>query len=43
LEKAGGLLGKPVAGMSAAERWAAFFRYAGDSGRRELVNGLRRA
>jgi predicted transposase/invertase (TIGR01784 family) len=43
LEKTGQLLEKPVEGMSAVERWAAFFRYVADPEKRELVNGLMEA
>ena len=43
LDKVRSIVEKPVEGMSAAERWAAFLRYAGDLGKRELVNGLMEA
>ncbi|MDR2079147.1 MAG: Rpn family recombination-promoting nuclease/putative transposase [Treponema sp.] len=43
LEKVERILNTPVEGMSAVERWAAFFRYAGDEGKRDLVNGLMKA
>jgi predicted transposase/invertase (TIGR01784 family) len=42
LEKAGLMAKKPSAALSRGEKWALFFRYAGDRGRRELVNGLLR-
>jgi predicted transposase/invertase (TIGR01784 family) len=43
LEKVEELALRPVEGMSAVERWAAFLRYAGDARRRGLVSGLMKA
>jgi hypothetical protein len=40
LEKAEKAALKPVALMTGRERWAVFFRYATDPGRRELMNEL---
>jgi predicted transposase/invertase (TIGR01784 family) len=40
LEKAEGLLAKPVAEMSAAERWTVFFRYVGDPRKRAVINEI---
>jgi predicted transposase YdaD len=40
LEKAEKAALKPVALMNGRERWAVFFRYATDPGRRELMNEL---
>jgi hypothetical protein len=40
LEKAEKAAQKPVALMNGRERWAVFFRYATDPGRRELMNEL---
>jgi predicted transposase/invertase (TIGR01784 family) len=40
LEKAQGLLRKPVEGMSPAERWTVFFRYVTETGKRELINEI---
>jgi predicted transposase/invertase (TIGR01784 family) len=42
LEKAELMAEKPPAALSRGEKWALFFRYAGERGRRELVNGLLR-
>jgi predicted transposase/invertase (TIGR01784 family) len=43
LGKVAQVMEKPVEGMSASERWAAFLRYAADEGKRDLVNGLMKA
>jgi predicted transposase/invertase (TIGR01784 family) len=40
LSKAEKLLAKPVAEMTALERWAVFFRYATDKSNRALINEL---
>jgi predicted transposase/invertase (TIGR01784 family) len=40
LEKAEGLLGRSAGEMTAGERWALFFRYVTDRGKRGLMNEL---
>jgi predicted transposase/invertase (TIGR01784 family) len=40
LEKAEGVLGKPVAEMSSAERWTVFFRYVTEPEKRGLINEI---
>jgi predicted transposase/invertase (TIGR01784 family) len=40
LEKLGGIAEKPVAEMSAAERWGIFFRYCTDKEKRGLINEI---
>jgi predicted transposase/invertase (TIGR01784 family) len=42
LEKAGLMAKKPPETLSRGEKWALFFRYAAERGRRELVNELLR-
>jgi predicted transposase/invertase (TIGR01784 family) len=42
LEKAELMAKKPPEALSCGEKWALFFRYAGERGRRGLVNGLLR-
>jgi predicted transposase/invertase (TIGR01784 family) len=42
LEKVEDLLGKERSALSEGEKWALFFRYVGDRGRREVVNELLR-
>jgi predicted transposase/invertase (TIGR01784 family) len=40
LQKIESVAGKPVAAMSAQERWAVFFRYCADAEKRVLVNSI---